>query len=82
MSDYTDRTIAAERESHFDGDRWRSYCGESIRGPGPITPRAPLPPRACACLQPATTGRYFGGAARDLCEPCAARLDQLYGVNQ
>lgn len=26
MNPTTDPTLAAEREAHFDGDRWRSYC--------------------------------------------------------
>ena len=42
MSDSTDRTLAAEREAPWDGDRWRSYCAAQDYVRSALPPRAPL----------------------------------------
>lgn len=71
MSDYTDRTIAAEREAHYDGDRWRSYCAaqEYVR---------PALPPCATLLDPATcphqSRAIYGGSLGVICLQCEATL--------
>lgn len=49
MHDATHTIIAAEREAHFDGDAWRSYCDAQMRERTPaLPPVARQPFETCA----------------------------------